>query len=302
MASAHRARHGRGAVREGLAVKNGEAFDYEEIITFMEAAPANIFFKDAQGRYQFISEVCSLVNGGEEHSILGKTDLDIWNGAEIGRIYYEDDKRIVATGEGSERVDEFPAGAESVFYRIKKNPVVRGGKVVGIVGVIVDVTQEKRLERRLANLSFHDTLTGLYNRNYMELNCAGIMGQSKGPVSIIMADCNYLKATNDTLGHEYGDMLLCRIANAIESSVPDGGVVVRAGGDEFLALCPSCDADRASRVVQDIRRAFEKGSDSVIKLDAALGMCTVAPGEMTFEQAYHAADQDMYRNKQASRR
>lgn len=57
------------------------------------------------------------------------------------------------------------------------------------------------------------------------------------PVSLIMADCNYLKRTNDTLGHEYGDLLLQRVANVIQESVSPNDVAMRVGGDEFLILC-----------------------------------------------------------------
>ncbi len=59
------------------------ALSYDEVLTFMESAPANIFFKDTECKYRFVTEMCSLVNGGEEHSILGKTDLAM----------YEDKKR-----------------------------------------------------------------------------------------------------------------------------------------------------------------------------------------------------------------
>lgn len=58
------------------------------------------------------------------------------------------------------------------------------------------------------------------------------------PVSLIMADCNYLKQTNDTLGHEYGDLLLKRVAHSIVQAIPKRCTAMRVGGDEFLILCP----------------------------------------------------------------
>ena len=99
-----------------------------------------------------------------------------------------------------------------------------------------DITSSKRAEE----LSYRDKLTGLYNRNYMESK-SGYFAQKEAdyPASLIMADCNYLKRTNDTLGHEYGNLLLKRISRIIQESIPETAMAmaIRAGGDEFLIVC-----------------------------------------------------------------
>ena len=79
-----------------------------------------------------------------------------------------------------------------------------------------------------------DKLTGLHNRNYMESRSKRFVRAGDLPVSLIMADCNYLKRTNDTLGHEYGDLLLQRVANVIQESVSPNDIAMRVGGDEFF--------------------------------------------------------------------
>lgn len=160
-----------------------------------------------------------------------------------------------------------------------------------------DITSVKQTEE----LSFKDKLTGLHNRNYMESRSKRFVRAGDLPVSLIMADCNYLKRTNDTLGHEYGDLLLQRVANVIQESVSPNDVAMRVGGDEFLILCTHCPNDKAHALVDRIRQKLSQRSDEHLTLSVSFGVSTVEGGEFSFDQAYEQADQAMYRDKQASR-
>lgn len=160
-----------------------------------------------------------------------------------------------------------------------------------------DITSVKQTEE----LSFKDKLTGLHNRNYMESRSKRFVRAGDLPVSLIMADCNYLKRTNDTLGHEYGDLLLQRVANVIQESVSPNDVAMRVGGDEFLILCTHCPNDQAHALVDRIRQKLAQRSDEHLTLSVSFGVSTVEGGEFSFDQAYEQADQAMYRDKQASR-
>ena len=160
-----------------------------------------------------------------------------------------------------------------------------------------DITSVKQTEE----LSFKDKLTGLHNRNYMESRSKRFVRAGDLPVSLIMADCNYLKRTNDTLGHEYGDLLLQRVANVIQESVSPNDVAMRVGGDEFLILCTHCPNDQAHALVDRIRQKLSQRSDEHLTLSVSFGVSTVEGGEFSSDQAYEQADQAMYRDKQASR-
>ncbi len=102
----------------------------------------------------FLSDVGHLSpqKKGRRDDILGKTDLEIWSDP---------------TGQGIEYISEVPRDDGPGYFQIKKNPVRMDGKIVGIVGFINDITERIRLEKRVEELSVHDSLTGLYNRNYV---------------------------------------------------------------------------------------------------------------------------------------
>lgn len=166
------------------------------------------------------------------------------------------------------------------------------GNVQAVLVTTQDVTAIKQAEE----LSFRDKLTGLYNRNYMEANAEQFMQNGSRPVSLIMADCNYLKRTNDTLGHEYGDLLLQRVAKSIREAMPEGSLAMRIGGDEFLLLCTRCPQEQAAGVVDAIRQKLVCRSDDTLKLSVSFGVYTAEDGS-SFREAYEQADQAMYEEK-----
>ena len=167
-----------------------------------------------------------------------------------------------------------------------------------VLAVLCDITHIKQAQE----LSFKDRLTGLHNRNYMEVKGRQFLRAGSLPISLIMADCNYLKRTNDTLGHEYGDKLLRKVAVILRESSPDNCDVLRIGGDEFLILGRECPRSQAEAIVAEIRRRFAEESTEELPLSAAFGIHTTETGEFSFEKVYYLADQAMYRDKKKSRR
>ena len=277
--------------------------DYTSIMTFLKQAPANIFFKDTQCRYLFLSDAGNLTpyEKGRDADILGHTDLEIWQNQERGRFYYEQDQKILATGSGVEYISEVERDDGPGYFQIKKNPVFQDGKIVGIVGFIDDITERVRLEKQAEERSIHDSLTGLYNRNFLTVRGPARLKLATLPISVIMADCNYLKRVNDTYGHEYGDLLLKRVGRVIQENLPPESIAMRVGGDEFLLVCNRFPAKSAEALIATLQAELRRQSDDRLKLDVAFGYHTVTEGPFDYTDAYHKADRDMYRNKHRNR-
>ena len=176
-----------------------EFLDSEMMKRFMHNAPVNIFFKDTECKYCFVSEICDLVSVGENGSIVGKTDLEVQKFPEMGKMYYEDDKKILATGEDSQYISEFPMeNGESLYFEIKKSAVRdENGNIIGIVGIVDNVSERVRLEKKVEELSIIDGQTGVYNRNYLKYRIEEQKKKLIFPFTVIVSDCNYLKTVND---------------------------------------------------------------------------------------------------------
>lgn len=151
--------------------------------------------------------------------------------------------------------------------------------------------------KKVKKLTFIDQLTGLHNRNYMQSRFVNGMRKDEYPISMIMADCNCLKETNDTLGHEYGDMLLRRVAQSIKECLLPNSIAMRIGGDEFLIMCAHCPNEKAVDLVKNIRQKLNEYSNKMLKLSVSFGIYTMDDGKTTFQEAYKRADCAMYEEK-----
>lgn len=276
-----------------------EFLDSEMMKRFMHSAPVNIFFKDAECKYRFASEICDLVYAGENGSIVGKTDLEVQKFPEMGKMYYEDDKKILATGEGSQYINEFPMeDGESLYFEIKKSAVRdENGNIIGIVGIVDNVTERVRLEKKVEELSVIDGLTGVYNRNYLKYRVEEKKKKLIFPFTVIMSDCNYLKKVNDQFGHEYGDILLKIVADTLKEEMPEDSPVIRTGGDEFMILGNGITEEKASELMANIQESLKRKSKEKIPLRLAMGSYTVQSKEFSFEEVCHEADLRMYADK-----
>ena len=276
-----------------------EFLDSEMMKRFMHSAPVNIFFKDTECKYRFTSEICNLVYAGENGSIVGKTDLEVQKFPEMGKMYYEDDKKILATGEGSQYINEFPMeDGESLYFEIKKNAVWDGnGNIIGIVGIVDNVTERVRLEKKVEALSIIDGLTGVYNRNYLKYRVEEKKKKMIFPFTVIMSDCNYLKKVNDQYGHEYGDILLKIVADTLKEEIPEDSPVIRMGGDEFMILGNGITEEKAFELMANIRESLKRKSKEKIPLSLAMGSYTVQSKDFSFDEVCHEADLRMYADK-----
>lgn len=165
-------------------------------------------------------------------------------------------------------------------------------------GIFRDVTLRKQAEAKLIYLSSHDALTGLYNRGYFEEEMVRLAHSRRVPISIVVADVDGLKQTNDTLGHMAGDELLKQAARVMSSSFREEDLIARIGGDEFAVLLPLSSAavaeDAIARVRQNIAEKNASGTTPPLRL--SLGTATASSGELLME-ALTAADAAMYKDK-----
>jgi diguanylate cyclase (GGDEF)-like protein len=117
------------------------------------------------------------------------------------------------------------------------------------------------------------------------------------PFSVIVADVNGLKLTNDSYGHDMGDKLLIEVAKILESSCRKEDIVCRVGGDEFVILLPNVNEKKAEEIIERIKKeAQDTKLDSII-VSLAIGYSTKNEEEKDILQVYKEADNKMYKNK-----
>lgn len=161
-----------------------------------------------------------------------------------------------------------------------------------------EIMQRKRIEAQLRYQSTHDPLTEVYNRAFFDDELTRLE-TAAFPVSIVIADVDRLKATNDTQGHAAGDALLRRAARLLRAAFRTADVLARIGGDEFVVLLPATDAATAGHILTRVRAhlAEHNADHPEAPVHLSLGSATADHGHLI--ETFRLADQRMYADKAA---
>lgn len=169
-------------------------------------------------------------------------------------------------------------------------------------GRMEDITERKKDEGRVHFLSFHDKLTGLYNRAYFEEEMKRLDTERQLPISLVMGDFNCLKLINDAFGHPEGDKALVQIARILRESCRKEDVIARLGGDEFVIFLPRTNSRACAEILDRIKYSCHQKSSGTTQLSMALGMATKEKSSQDIQEIFREADEKMYKNKLAENR
>lgn len=171
------------------------------------------------------------------------------------------------------------------------------GNIYGAVFVFRDISDEKRHTEEIIQLSFHDMLTGLYNRAYFEKAIQRFQKENEFPVSIIMGDVNGLKITNDVFGHAEGDNLLKVISQIMKKSCRPTDIIARWGGDEFAIILPKTSYEDATKICTLIKDNCQTFKNISIQPNIALGFDTREDASQSMSSIIKKAEDRMYHHK-----
>ena len=274
--------------------------DYDLFKKILKEIPSNIFFKDTECRYIFSTHYWRHLQGAEDPSwdIAGKTDLEIRKDTENAKLAMEQDREIIRTGKGTKYVIQINQDGRTEYLELIKNPVRDdNGKIIGIVGLINDVTEKILLEKKLETYARTDMLTGLYNRRYLDYWLQHSVTPDIFPLSVISADCDGLKIVNDSFGHVIGDELIRLTVSLFRVALPEQSVMFRMGGDEFFIILPNTTQDVCKKYIDNMnemsRALLLKGRPICV----SFGSCEVKSPSQSIMEAMEVEDKQMYKEK-----
>jgi len=171
------------------------------------------------------------------------------------------------------------------------------GKMFAIESIMHNISERKKMEERLSYMSFHDSLTDLYNRAYFEEELKRLDTNRQLPLSVIVGDINGLKLINDAFGHKEGDEILKSCAYVLRSCCRVEDIVARWGGDEFSMLLPNTSEEVTLNIVKRIKERSAGVTGGKIPLSISLGVATKSKSHQDFTKMIKKAEDDMYRSK-----
>ena len=253
----------------------------------VERVPGVVYVAEAgqHGRWHFVSAKISELLGysAEEWT----ADPTMW----MSRMHPADrDRMILAEAEDRERAQELGrweyrliARDGQVVWVIDDEAVIsrdNDGRPSMVQGILVDISDRKRLEDQLRHQALHDPLTGLPNRVLFADRLSHALVRRGNPgvgLAVLFLDLDDFKNVNDTLGHGVGDDLLRLVGTRLTSVIRAEDTVGRLGGDEFAFLLEEANPEEAmataGRILRALSQPFELGA-STATLTASIGIAT----------------------------
>lgn len=269
----------------------------------MTLIPAGIFWKDTDRRFLGANQMfLDYYNLKSVDEIIGKTDEDM--GWHIDPVPFRNvELRVIGNGESVLNVP----GQCIVQGRVRnikasKCPLFSDGKIVGLIGYFLDVTDAVQEQTRLSALSQTDELTGVLNRRaYTEivLQYEEQYKQNHTDFVLYMIDLDDFKTVNDDYGHEYGNLVLQSICKSLTVAASDNCVLFRYGGDEFVILHQLQSEDE----IELLQKRFIRAIDGPRNLDGAKFSVKASIGHALYSETtsllslIELADKRMYEMK-----
>ncbi len=273
-----------------------------------------IFIKGKDRKYIFVNDAMANLLNLPKEKIIGRTSEEVF-GENQGKIIKKVDDETFegANVNTTERI--IIASTEFYFNTVETPLSIKNGNVETILGIVRDITEQKRTEdelkklnNKLKNLVYTDPLTGLINRlpfvDILERRIAVAESENK-KIAVLFLDLEKFKELNDSLGHNFGDKALKIVADRIRKSVRKNDIVGRIGGDEFIVcLSDIKSSDNAQKIAAQINNAFNEKTfvDGIsADLTVSIGISIYPDDAENINTLIKNSDLAMYKAKSNSR-
>jgi len=273
-----------------------------------------IMITDADANIMRVNHAFELITGYSEEEVIGKNPRILQSGQHDEEFYKNMWKELMRTGLWNGEVwDRSKSGIiypkQSTITAVKNDK----GETVQYVAVFTNIAERKKAEDEIYHLAFYDVLTGLPNRRLLHdrLDVAlSVSGRTHQYGALLFLDLDNFKTLNDTLGHEYGDMLLIEVANRLKFSVREADTVARLGGDEFVVLLENISenqedaSQKVAHIAEKIRTILADPyqlNENMRHTSPSIGVCLFFDHDVLVDELLKRADMAMYQAKSSGR-
>lgn len=284
----------------------------QEFEVLVERAPDIIARVDRSGRILYINPAIERLTGRAREWFQGKRPNELDFPREAVALREQALERLLETGREQMIEYEVRLAEGRRYFQVRLTPELgRDGKVESAFAIERDITELKRAQFALEQLTLQDPLTGLGNRRYLEQFIGRewrLQARHRHQVALIMADIDHFKAYNDRYGHQQGDVCLRQVAQTLQSHFRrPGDLPARYGGEEFAVVLLETDLPEALRLAEDTRREiFELGlpheaSPVAPVVTISMGVATAPAHLYGYPELLRRADQALYQAKRNGR-
>lgn len=264
----------------------------EKFRTYTKEAPLGIFVADDKGHYIEVNLAACKMTGYTEEELLNLAVQDFMAPEFLDKGLTMFEKGLT---EGFADGDVMVRNKNGNIFWIDLFSVKLSDNK--IIAFCKDITDRKKSEEEILHISYHDHLTGLYNRRFYEEELKRLDTKRNLPLTIALGDINGLKLVNDSFGHEVGDKLLMKVAEVIKRECRGDDIVARLGGDEFIILLPKTNTFAAEKIIKRIQEQLLHVNVTPIDISISFGYGTKNSEEDNIQNIFKIAEDYMYKNK-----
>lgn len=261
--------------------------------TYSMNAPVGIVVIGENGMIREVNPQLCQITGYQTEQLISHTFYQLFTEADQVKLRHMVDTRAVDHPLYDE-IDATHADGSTYFVSISMARI----SADTVLMYIQDITKQRDYMQKVEFLSFHDELTGLYNRRYMDDSIIRLDTPRNWPLTMVSLDINGLKKVNDCCGHAQGDNYIKIIAEILKESCRSDDVIARMGGDEFEIILPRTSAEQAETVRTRIIQHCEGRMIKDQPVSIAVGYATKLTAEDDIRTVRKLADQAMYLSKE----
>ena len=258
---------------------------------------------DENGKIIFMNCVAEELTGWEFEDVIGRKIEDVFN--VVDEFSREKRESIIKKVIESKKINEIEKntilisrdGIERPIEDCAAPVINSNGEIEGVSLIFRDYSAKKQKLEQINYLSYHDQLTGLFNRKFYEEELMRLDIERNLPLSIIMGDINGLKLINDSFGHSMGDELLIKASQMIKMGCRGDEIIARLGSDEFIVLLPKTDSAEAEKIINRIKSVIACDKLGDIDISISFGFSTKREKKENMEEIFKKAEDHMYQEK-----
>ena len=276
--------------------------------SIFEQSAEGIVICDSDARILFVNPAFERVTGYQRGEVVGQTPRILNSGRQDADFYSRMWHALHTEGHWAGEIVNRRKSGETYDEWLSIRVVESSGRRSHFVAVFTEITDRKRAEERVEQLTNFDALTGLPNRTLLAYRLEQLLhntARHHGKLALLFVDLDHFKTVNDSIGHGAGDLLLRAIADRLSECVRPADVVARLGGDEFAIGLPdvggrAAAAELAEKVLAQVSEPLML-SGQQLSMSASIGVCIYPDDAVSASDMIRNADSALYEAKRSGR-